>query len=142
LVYIARTQRWVLGFLLAFTVMPYKWINIPNWLLNIQILLVVVILLSIFIQFNFKIDESHLTYQIMFFSMSIYKKVLNPDQIIRIKFKRIGWSTKGASIQVKKGFNIRILHFNPKNVFLDLIDFANVNGISISKTKDYLILEK
>jgi hypothetical protein len=47
-----------------------------------------------------------------------------------------------TSIQVKKGFYIRILHFNPDNVFLDLIDFANANGICISKTKDYLILEK
>jgi hypothetical protein len=142
LVYNAKTKRWVLGFYLAITVMPYKWINIPNWLLYIHILLAVVILLSIFIQFKFKIDESHLTYQIMFLSMSIYKKVLNPEQINEIKFKRVGWSTKGASIRVKKGFNIRILHFYPNNVFLDLIHFANINGISISKTKDYLILEK
>jgi hypothetical protein len=142
LVYFAKTQRGVLGFFLAITLMPYKWINTPNWLLYLQILLVVVIVLSIFIQFKFKIDEHHLTYQIMFLSMSIYRKGLNPEQIIQIKFKRIGWSTKGACIQVKKGFNIRILHFNPDNVLLDLIDFANANGICIPKTKDYLILEK
>jgi hypothetical protein len=114
MVYFAKTQRRVLGFFLVITLMPYKWINIPNWLIYIQILLVVVILLSFFIQFKFKIEEHHLIYQIMFLSMSIYKKGLIPDQITQIKFKRIGWSTKGASIHVKKGFNIRILHFTPQ----------------------------
>jgi hypothetical protein len=59
-----------------------------------------------------------------------------------MKIKRIGWNTKGAIIQVKKGFNIRVVNFTPNNVFFNLIDFANENGISISKTKDYLILEK
>ena len=81
-------------------------------------------------------------YQIFFFTVPIYKKVLFPNQIIHIKFKRLGWTKKGAIIQVKKGFNIRIVNFVPKNVLTDLIDFANKNDISITKTKDYLILDK
>ena len=98
--------------------------------------------MSIFIQFEFKIVDGYLTYQIFFLTMPIYKKVIYPNQIIQMKFKRIGWNTKGVIIQVKKGFNIRVVNFSPNNVFIDLIDFANKNGISISKTKDYLILEK
>ena len=42
----------------------------------------------------------------------------------------------------KLGFNIRIANFAPGDVFIDLINFANKNGISYSKTKDYCILEK
>jgi hypothetical protein len=59
-----------------------------------------------------------------------------------MKFKRVGWATKVAIIQVEKGLNIRVVNFVPKNVFVVLIDFANKHDISISKTKYYLILEK
>ncbi len=111
-------------------------------MLYFQIGLIVFILLSLFIQFKFKIDDGYLVYQILFLAMPIYKKEVSPNQIIRIKFKRLGWMTKGAIIQVKKGFNIRVVHFSPDNIFVDLIDFANENSISISKTKDYRILEK
>jgi hypothetical protein len=113
LAYYAKTQRGVLGLFLAITLMPYKWINTPNWLLYLQILLVVVIVLSIFIQFKFKIDEHHLTYQIMFLSMSIYRKGLNPEQIIQIKFKRIGWSLKGLLYRSKKDFTLEFFILIP-----------------------------
>ncbi|WP_312469370.1 hypothetical protein [Neobacillus sp.] len=142
MIYNARTQRGVLGFFLAITVASITMIKIYNRLLYFQILLALFILLLIFIQFKFVIDDGYLTYQMLFFAMPIYKKVLFPNQIIQMKFKRIGWTTKGAIIQVKRGLNIRVVNFAPNNVFIDLIDFANENGISISKTKDYLILEK
>ena len=142
MIYNARTQRGVLGFLLVITVASITMIKIYNGLLYFQILLALFILLSIFIQFRFVIDDGYLTYQILFFAMPIYKKLLFPNQILHMKFKRIGWTTKGAVIQVKRGFNIRVVNFAPDNVFIDLIDFANENGTSISKTKDYLILEK
>jgi hypothetical protein len=61
--------------------------------------------------------------------MPIYKKEVSPNQVIRIKFKRFGWMTKGAIIQVKKGINIRVVHFSPDYLFADLIDFAKANSI-------------
>ena len=42
----------------------------------------------------------------------------------------------------KKGLMCRIVNFTPSNVFVDLITVSNEKGISIFKTKDYLILEK
>ncbi len=74
--------------------------------------------------------------------MTLYRKVVYTHQITKMKFKRVGWATKAAIIQVEKGLNIRVVNFVPNNVFVDLIDFANKYDISISKTKDYLILEK
>jgi hypothetical protein len=50
--------------------------------------------------------------------------------------------TKGAIIQLKKGINIRVVHFSPDYLFADLIDFANDHSISITKTKDYRVIEK
>jgi len=142
MVYNARTQRGVLGSFLVITVAPITRTDIYNGLLYFLILLALLILMSIFIQFKFIIEDSYLIYQILLFAMPIYKKVLYPNQIIQLKFKRIGWTSKGAIIRVKGGFNIRIVNFSPNNIFIKLIDFANENGISISKTKDYLILEK
>jgi len=63
LVYNARTQRGVLGFILAITVASITMINFSEGLLYFQILLAVFILLSIFIQFEFKIDDGYLTLQ-------------------------------------------------------------------------------
>ncbi|MGE8078770.1 hypothetical protein [Peribacillus loiseleuriae] len=138
----AKTQRGVLGFLLAITVSSIKMNYFSVGLFYFQILLTVFILVAIFIQFKFKIDDGYLTYQILFLTMPIYKQVIYPNQIIQMKFKRSSWVTKGVIIQVKKGFSIRVVNFVPHNLFADLIDFANEYGISISKTKDYLVLEK
>jgi hypothetical protein len=109
--------------------------------LYVQILIIDYSIITI-IQFEFKIDGGYLVYQIFFITMPIYKKEVSPNQIIRIKFKRFGWMTKGAIIQVKKGINIRVVHLSPDYLFADLIDFANANSISITKTKDYRMIEK
>ena len=144
--YNARTQRGVLGFLLviivASTLRYFIGDKVFDIIFYLQILLALFLFLSIFIRFKFVIDDGCLIFQTLFFSIPIYKKALFPNQINQIKFKRIGWATKCAVIQVKKGFNVRIANFTASNVFNDLIEFANEKGISISKTKDYLILRK
>jgi hypothetical protein len=139
MVYNAKTQRGILGLLLAITATSISIKDFSNGLICFQIGLIVLILFSFFIQFKFKIDDGYLVYQILFFAIPIYKKEVSPNQIIRMKFKHVGWMTKGAIIQVKKGFNIRVILFTPDNIFEDLIDFANENCISISITKDFRI---
>jgi len=144
--YNARTQRGVLGFLLVITVASALRDSIGDIVFDLifylKILLALFLLLSIFIRFIFVIDDGYLIFQTLFFSIPIFKKVLFPNQINQIKFKRVGWANKCAIIQVNKGFDVQIINFKPSNVFIDLNDFAIEKGISISKTKDYLILEK
>lgn len=144
--YNATTQKGALGFLLVITIASalryFIGVIVFDAIFYLQILLAIFLLLSMFIRFKFVIDDGYLKFQTILFSIPIYTKVLFPNQINQIKFKRVGWTTKCAIIQVSKGFNVRIVNFNPSNVFVDLIDFAHEKGISISKTKDYLILEK
>ncbi len=116
--------------------------GIPEWLIYLQMVLVICIIGSLFIKYIFEIKEGYLTYQIIFFGWPLYKKVIDPNQINGIKFKRVGWASKCAVIQVRKGINIRIFHFAPENVYIDLLDFAYKNDISIAKSKDYLLLER
>ncbi len=83
-----------------------------------------------------------MVYQILFLKKTLYKRVIKPEQITKIKFARYGWATKRAIIHTKNELSIRIYRLEPKNVFLDLYEFANRNSISTVKTKDYLILER
>jgi hypothetical protein len=52
----------------------------------------------------------------------------------------VGWAQKGAIIKTKEGFNIRVFRFKPKDVYDDLADFAIKTSITVTNTKDYLIL--
>ena len=142
MVYIAKTQRGAFVYVLLLMILLISRSDYSRGLLYIQITFCLIILGSIFIKYKFEINKDSLTYEILFFKLPLYKKSIYPNQIIRIKFKRMGWYSKGAIIQVRKGFNIRIANFAPGDVFIDLINFANKNGISYSKTKDYCILEK
>lgn len=116
--------------------------NFSEGLLYVQLTFSVLIFLTIFIQYRFKIVDGHLIYQLFFLTLPIYKRVIYSNQIIQIKFKRVGWKTKGVIIQIRKGWNIRVVNFVPNDVFVELIDFANKYGITISKTREYLTLEK
>lgn len=142
LIYNARTQRAILGLFLVLILPSFSLKNFSEGFFFIQLFFVLVILMLILIEFKFSIDESLLSYQILFLSIPIYKKVVYPNQITQLKFKRVGWSTKGAIIQVNKGFNIRVVNFVPQTIFEDLIAFAKKYDISINKSKDYLTLEK
>lgn len=48
------------------------------------------------------VSEDYLTYEIVIYKITIFKKVVYPNQITKIKFIRTGWANKGAIIKVKK----------------------------------------
>jgi hypothetical protein len=142
MVYTATTHRGLLGFLLAIIVSStIRYDSFADGIFYIQLLLAVFILVAIFIKFKIYMEDDYLTYQIVFFTKTIYQKTVYPNQINQIKFIRLGWKGKGAILQLKKGFNIRVVNFVPSNILNDLTQFANKNGILISQTKDYLNME-
>jgi hypothetical protein len=100
------------------------------------------VVLALLVEFKFEINEGFLTYQILFFNLNLYKKVVHHHQIKSMKFKRIGWAKKCVMIKNEKGFSFKISNFNPNTIYNDLVDFANEYDIPISNSKDYLILDK
>ena len=94
------------------------------------------------IRFRFKIIDDHLVYEILYFNKSILRKNIYPNQIVQIKFIRVGWAKKGAIIKVNKGFNFRLTILQPQTPYDDLIKFSNKYDITVLKTKDYILLEK
>jgi len=140
--YYAKAQRRVLGSLLFLTLTLIRVDDFPQWLQVSQLVLAFIIGMGIFIEYKVDINEGYLTYQIELFHVTLYKKVVHYQQIKRLKFKRIGWAQKCVMIKNEKGFPIKLANFNPNNIYQDLIDFAAVYDIPITKTKDYLILEK
>ncbi|WP_099157517.1 hypothetical protein [Virgibacillus ndiopensis] len=113
-----------------------------SFLVFTEVLLCLFIVASFFLQYRLNINENSLSYQIALLNIPIYKKEISADQIKRFNFKRYSWSTRGAIIQLERGMNIRIIAFTPIQVYKKLVDFANTNNVSISKSKDYHILEK
>ncbi|OEH92346.1 hypothetical protein [Bacillus solimangrovi] len=142
MVYNAKTQRGVICFLLFLTVIQIAMNHSSVDLLVIQFILLIYLIVVFFINFKFEINGNSLTYEMLFMTLPIYKKVVHADQITQIKFKRLDWANRGAIIQTKKGLNIRIINFLPKNVYEDLNEFSDKFQITLSKTKDFQILEK
>jgi hypothetical protein len=140
--YYARAQRRVLGSLLFLVLILFKVEEFPQGLQILQLVLAFIISMALLTEYKVEINEGYLTYQIQLFNLTVYKKVVHHQNIKSMKFKRIGWAQKCVMIKSEKGFPIKIANFNPNNIYQDLIDFATVYDIPISKTKDYLILER
>ncbi|WP_143833683.1 hypothetical protein [Oceanobacillus senegalensis] len=88
----------------------------------------------IFIHFKFQIVEGSLIFQVHLFTLTIYKKKVDHQQIDRMTVKRVGWGKKrSVTVKSKKGFNLRISNFYPEKTHNDLMDFASEYGIPVSK---------
>ena len=144
MVYTVKTQRGILACLFALNIvnMSFESEGSSKYLFYFQIVLQIFILIGLFLDYKLKIDDSFLTYQISLFRVSLYKKRIAPEQIKRMKFVRVGWLSKGAIIQLEKGFNIRVTHYTPKTIIVELLDFADKEEIPVLKTRDFVILEK
>lgn len=126
--------------ILLVTVLLSEWETV--WMRAFTIVLLLCIPCLCFIQYSLKIEEDHLTYTVTLLNLSIYQKNSIPSNIKRIIYKRVGWKTKLAVIQLEKGLPIRVALFTPNTIHEDLLDFCIKNHVEIKKTKDYLILEK
>ncbi|MFT9601105.1 hypothetical protein [Mesobacillus sp.] len=115
---------------------------LPNFNWFIKIPFTFVVLVIILHQVQLTITSDQLEYKIKLFKFTIYRKLLTPEKIKKIKFGRIGWATKNAVVKVRRGFNFGVAHFYSEQLILELEEFALANNIEIQKTKDYLLLEK
>lgn len=144
--YRAKTQRFpllLLLFLMVSSVLSSSFLNsLSIEFLVFSILLCICTFFSLFIHYECTIDSNHVSYKVLLFYWPLYKRVVSPDEMNQIKFKRVGWNTKGAIIKTKKGLPIRITHFTPEDVYTDLTNFAAEHNLSVYKTNDYLILDR
>ena len=116
--------------------------NMPNlnYMTRVSILLAALVISLHQVQLTITSDQ--LEYKLKLFKFTIYRRVLTPEKIKKIKFGRIGWSTKNAVVKVRRGFNFGVAHFYSEQLIRELEEFAMVNHIEIQKTRDYLLLEK
>ncbi|MBS8266808.1 hypothetical protein DYI25_20490 [Mesobacillus boroniphilus] len=131
---ISKNILWGIIFMSAFI--------LPNlsWMIRVTITLAVVVITLHQVQLTITSDQ--LDYKIKFFKLTLYRKILTPEKIKKIKFGRIGWTTKNAVVKVRRGFNFNVAHFYSEQLIRELEEFALANKIEIQKTKDYLLLEK
>lgn len=110
--------------------------------LTFYILFVVVLIFLSFLRIQFQISEENLIYEVLILKFPIVSRKISVAQIDHIIFKRTGWARRSAVVCVKKGLNIRLIEFEPKQICGDLESFAIQHQIKMEKTKDYQLLEK
>ena len=107
-----------------------------------QLLIPIALVIIIYLRFHLSFTTHQIEYKITISNITIYRKILNSENIKKIKFGRIGWSTKNAVVKVKGGFNFSVAYFNSEQLIRELEEFALTNNIKIQKTRDYQLLEK
>jgi len=111
-----------------------------NWFIKLPITFAALVIILHQVQLTITLDQ--LEYKIKLFKFTIYRKLLTPDKIKKIKFGRIGWTTKNAVVKVRGGFNFGVAYFYSEQLIRELEEFALANHIEIQKTRDYQLLEK
>lgn len=139
--YTAKTQKLILIFILLVSV-PALYSADSPFSYSFFILFLIFILAAIFMNFRLAIKDGYLSFEVLLFNFTVYKKEANHEQIESIKLKRVGWASKSVIVKNKRGLNFRITNFQPTEIYGDLIEYAEKYDIPTSKTKDYLILEK
>lgn len=109
---------------------------------RVQVSLAIATFVATLLQFHLRIDKNQLEYKISLYKFTFYRKKLAPEQIDKIKFVRIGWTTKDAVIKPKQGLNFRVSHFYNEPIIYNLEEFASENNIEVVKTRDFRILER
>lgn len=107
-----------------------------------QVGIAIVTLAASLIQFHLQIDKNELEYKILLYKFTFYRKRLAPDKVAKIKFVRIGWTTKDAIIKPKQGLSFRVSHFYNETIIHRLEQFASENNVEVIKTRDYHLLER
>jgi hypothetical protein len=115
---------------------------LPSISYTIRISILLALMVITLHQIQLTITSDHLEYKIKFFRITIYRKILTSENIKKIKFGRIGWSTKNAVVKVRGGFNFGVAYFSSEQLIRELEEFARVDHIEVQKTRDYLLLEK
>jgi hypothetical protein len=61
-----------------------------GFLFYFQLILLLFVFIALFVRYRFIIEDSHLSYQVLHVNFPILIKVLQPNDIQNVKFKRVG----------------------------------------------------
>jgi hypothetical protein len=113
-----------------------------TFVMKIRFPISLAVIIATLLRFHISFDSNRIEYKITILKYTIFRKILTSENIKKIKFGRIGWTTKNAVIKMKQGINIGVAHFYSEQLIRELEEFALTNDIEVKKTRDYLLLEK
>ena len=78
MVYTVKTQRSILAFLFVLNVvtLSFESEDSSNYIFYLQIVLQIFIVIGLFIEYELKINDDYLTYQVSLFRINFYKKTI------------------------------------------------------------------
>lgn len=106
-----------------------------------SILFIVIIILAMFMNYEFTIDGDKLEYRIKVFSFTIKKRVVTPYDIKEMIFIKM---VKGPSVLIKfrQGFRWKLANFTPESFHEDVYHYANKHRVQITTLGGYKDLIK
>ncbi|MDN4494347.1 hypothetical protein [Ureibacillus aquaedulcis] len=82
----------LLGIFVVNTTVTVNGLEAEGWVIRIAVLAAITVLTSL--RYKFYIEDSTLTYEILLFTIMVYKRGLYPDEVKQVRFIRFGWSKK------------------------------------------------
>jgi hypothetical protein len=102
----------------------------------------IILLLSYFIRYQIVFRHSTIAYNVTFLGKVLISKRIEAATICKLTFKRVGWSSRGAFIHTKKLLPIRLINFQPEEMYEYLYSFGRKHHIPIFMKEDYKVLNR
>ncbi len=101
-----------------------------------------VILIMAMLRYEVTIEDTKIRVVSFLFSFQLIERTYYARNMKKIKFKRVGWQSQGATLHMDYAITFRLPHYSPAEAYEVLDQFAVANNIQVFKTNDYKIVEK
>lgn len=112
---------------------------IPSYLVFLFIMYVVICIILLCTKQKIELNRN-IIYSIYLLNIQLFNRILIPDDITLVKFKRIGWNQKSLFIKINVGNNIRVNNYKPESIYDEIEKFVRNNDIKAQFSKDYKYL--
>ena len=124
-------------YLLLLLIKPISW---P--LIIIIIGFGIIVIIMALLRYNVTIADTKIQVVTSLFSIQLTDRTYYARNMRKMKFKRVGWQSQAAIIQMDYAITFRLPHHSPAEAYEVLEQFATANNIQVYKTKDYKVVEK
>lgn len=139
--YVAQEQR-AIACIPVVVVVITQFNEMWSWGMLTSIGLLILLALPVFISYHVRIDMGLIHLEMRYFRWTVYRRIIQPEDIEQIRFNRYDWKKKGAVLRMKKGRKLRLVHFEPLGLMEKLESFADLYHVDYLKSKDYQLIER
>lgn len=116
--------------------------EMPTYIQVFCVLYLIFCIVLLFTNRKITIEDRTIKQTTYLWKFPIYEVASDEKDIQLVKFKRFGWSKKGAVIKRHKGGSIRIIEYKSSNILSEIENFVKNDTINATFSKDYKLLSR